>query len=188
MASWVWHDSFSTAFWKKPVYTYEHPLSWLSPVPASSRSTSCPTSLLPWLVFFFFFNMSAREIFLNCISAYCYTLLIKGIQGSWSLSRWAPVPWLSSEGSSWLMVPWIYHMPPSLPTILEDFGFFVSYKFFPRNCSIVSVWNPSSHFFVLPISTHPSVFLCFCLLVGAGRGGRRKVCSRVKQGELVAHA
>ena len=157
----------------------------------------CPPPLAPlpvpplcshgWFFFFFFFNMSAREIFLNCISAYCYTLLIKGIQGSWSLSRWAPVPWLSSEGSSWLMVPWIYHMPPSLPTILEDFGFFVSYKFFPRNCSIVSVWNPSSHFFVLPISTHPSVFLCFCLLVGAG-GGRRKVCSRVKQGELVAHA
>ena len=175
MASWVWHDSFSTAFWKKPVYTYEHPLSWLSPMPTSSRSTSCPNSLLPLL--FLFLNVFQGDFF-KCISAYYYTLLIKGIQGSRSLSRWAPVPCLSSGGCSWLMVPWIYHMPPSLPTILQDFGFFVSYKFFPRNCFVVSKWNhPSSLFFVLPISTHHSVFLwVFCLFVClfSGEGGREK--------------
>ena len=138
----------------------------LAPLPVPTLCSHC-----------FFLNVFQGD-FLKCISAYYYTLLIKGIQGSRSLSRWAPVPCLSSGGSSWLMVPWIYHMPPSLPIILQDFGFFVSYKFFPRNCFVVSKWNhPSSLFFVLPISTHHSVFLwVFCLFVClfSGEGGREK--------------
>lgn len=155
------------SFGRNHVYTYEHPLSWLSPSCSRPSPPPLPPHPLPVPTLCShnsFPCFCQGDFFLN---AYLLIITFFWLKARKALSSSRHVLWLPSlvrEDLPGLMVPQIYHIPHSLLAILENFGFAVSYKFIPHTCVVLSTWNVAPPFFVLLISTHQSGFLFVCFL------------------------
>ena len=155
----------------------------LTPLPVPTLCSHC--------CFFFFLNMSSREIFLNA-----YLLIItlfwlkasralncsqdelqflglaqEALPGSWSHES---ITCLLHFQPYWRTLGFLYHTSSSLITVLLS-----PTEIIPP---LISLFFQ----FLLIIQFFFGVFVClFVCFLGREAG---KVCSRVKQGELVAHA